>query len=106
MSMLLRDLVNATDPISFCVGTLKLNPDPWQRKFLQSKGLQHIFNVCRQAGKSTIAAVLALWIALYHPGSLILLVSPSLRQSRELFAKVMSFLRALEPAVELEADNL
>jgi hypothetical protein len=36
---------------------------------------------------------------------LILLVSPSLRQSKELFAKVMGFLKGLDPAEALEEDN-
>jgi hypothetical protein len=35
----------------------------------------------------------------------ILLVSPSLRQSKELFAKVTGFLKDLEPAEVLEEDN-
>ena len=34
-----------------------------------------------------------------------LLVSPSLRQSRELFAKVIGFLKELEPVEQLEEDN-
>ena len=42
--------------------------------------------------------------AIYNPG-LILLVSPSLRQSKELFAKVTGFLKDLEPAEVLEEDN-
>jgi hypothetical protein len=39
-----------------------------------------------------------------RPG-LVLCVSPSLRQSRELFAKVIAFLKALEPVEPLEEDN-
>ena len=42
--------------------------------------------------------------AIYDPG-LTLLVSPSLRQSKELFAKVTGFLKDLEPAEVLEEDN-
>jgi hypothetical protein len=38
------------------------------------------------------------------PG-LVLLVSPSLRQSRELFGKVIGFLKRLEPVEQLEEDN-
>jgi hypothetical protein len=38
------------------------------------------------------------------PG-LVLLVSPSLRQSRELFAKVIGFLKELEPVERLDEDN-
>jgi hypothetical protein len=40
---------------------------------------------CRQAGKSTASAALALKTALLEPGSLTLLLSPTLRQSGELF---------------------
>jgi hypothetical protein len=36
---------------------------------------------------------------------LTLLVSPSLRQSKELFTKVTNFLKDLEPAEALEEDN-
>jgi hypothetical protein len=63
-----------------------------------------LLNCCRQSGKSTTTAAVALHTALYHPG-LILLVSPSLRQSKELFAKATGFLKDLEPAEVLEEDN-
>src|SRR5205085_1966281 len=43
---------------------------------------------CRQAGKSEAAAALALHTALLQPGALVLLLSPSERQSGELAAKV------------------
>jgi len=36
---------------------------------------------------------------------LVLCVSPSLRQSRELFAKVIGFLKSIEPVIPLEEDN-
>jgi hypothetical protein len=41
----------------------------------------------------------------YHAGGLTLLVSPSQRQSRELFSKVTDFLRSLQPVEELDEDN-
>jgi hypothetical protein len=50
----------------------------------------------RQGGKSTVAAGLAVRTALLEPGSLTLLLSPTLRQSGELFrAKVLPLWRAL-----------
>jgi hypothetical protein len=64
-----------------------------------------LLNCCRQSGKSTVAAILGLHRALYHPHSLVLLVSPSLRQSSELFKKVRSFLNALSVRPRLEEDN-
>ncbi len=50
----------------------------------------------RQSGKSLTAAALALKDALLVPGSLVLLLSPTLRQSGELFrSKVLPLYRAL-----------
>ena len=49
----------------------------------------------RQAGKSAAAAALALCEALLVPGSLVLLLSPSERQSGELQAKVFDYYDAL-----------
>jgi hypothetical protein len=48
-------------------------------------------NCCRQAGKSTVVAFLSLVEALYNPGTLVLLLSRSLRQSTELFRRVSDF---------------
>jgi hypothetical protein len=59
----------------------------------------------RQAGKSTTVAALAAFEALYRPGSLTLLLSPSLRQSAELFRKVTDFYRALPGAPRLVLDS-
>ncbi len=42
----------------------------------------------RQAGKSTVTSVLALHEAIHNAPALVLLLSPSLRQSQELFGKV------------------
>jgi hypothetical protein len=47
-----------------------------------------LLNCCRQSGKSTTTALVALHEAIYTPGSLVLLISPGLRQSSELFRKV------------------
>jgi hypothetical protein len=49
----------------------------------------------RQVGKSTTVAGLAMRTALLTPGSLTLLLSPSLRQSSELFRKVAALYAAL-----------
>ena len=81
-----------------------MEPDPWQARLLRSRAPWILLNCCRQSGKSTTTAAVALHTAIYDPG-LILLVSPSLRQSKELFAKVIGFLKDLEPAEVLEEDN-
>jgi hypothetical protein len=72
-----------------------------------------LLNCCRQSGKSTMTAVVALHRALYHPGSLILCLAPALRQSQELFSKMTGFYRDLgrpvsavtERKLSLELEN-
>src|SRR5438067_7594082 len=98
------DLAHALDPVAFVQDRLNFEPDPWQARLLRSRAPWILLNSCRQSGKSTTTAALALHIAIYDPG-LILLVSPSLRQSKELFAKVTGFLKDLEPAEVLAGST-
>jgi len=88
------DLACALDPVLFA-RRLGFDPDPWQAEVLRSNAKRIILCCARQTGKSTVAAVLALHTAIYRPGSLVLLLSPSLRQSSELFRKVADFYRRL-----------
>jgi hypothetical protein len=62
-----------------------LPPDPWQAKVLTSASNRILLLCSRQAGKSETAASLALRTALLEPPSLVLILSPTLRQSGELF---------------------
>jgi hypothetical protein len=88
--------------------------DAWQRDVLLSDAHQIILLVTRQGGKSTVSSIRALHRALYTPASLVLLLAPSYRQSKELFRKVKDALAALpfsaplasESALELEFTNL
>ncbi len=87
--------------------------DAWQRDVLISDAHQIILLVTRQGGKSTVSSIRALHRALYTPASLVLLLAPSYRQSKELFRKVKDALAALpfpaplasESALELEFTN-
>ena len=85
----------ADDPVAM-MQAAGMEPDPWQRAVLRSEKPRTLLLVTRQGGKSTTTAGKALHRALYTPGSLVLLLSPSLRQSQELFGKVLSTYRALE----------
>jgi hypothetical protein len=73
----------------------RLPPDPWQRQLLWSQDQFHLLNCSRQSGKSTTVAALALHQALIESRSLVLLVAPAERQSKELFRKVRLANRAL-----------
>src|SRR3989442_776867 len=72
-----------------------LTLDPWQRDALTSTAPRCLWNASRQAGKSTTAALLALWTVLSRPGALVLVVSPSEEQSRELFRRAIGVYRLL-----------
>lgn len=67
-----------------------IEPDPWQARVLRSASPRMLLNCSRQSGKSTVIALKALHKALYKPRRLTLLLSPSLRQSGELFKRVIS----------------
>src|SRR5215472_1624432 len=68
------DLAHALDPVAFVEDRLGFHPDPWQARLLRSRAPWMLLNCCRQSGKSTTTAAVALHTALYDPG-LILLVS-------------------------------
>jgi len=74
---------------------LGIEPDPWQCDLLNATEERIILNCARQSGKSTIVAILALHHALLNPGSLVLILSPSLRQSELLLEKISTFYRRL-----------
>lgn len=62
-----------------------LQPDQWQEDILSGSDARIMLLCSRQAGKSQTAAGIALHTALTQPNSLILLLSPTERQSGELF---------------------
>jgi hypothetical protein len=82
-----------------------MNPDPWQAKLLHSTADRILLLCSRQAGKSTAAAALALQVALLTPRSLVLVFSPSLRQSGELLRKVLDLFNALKRPVAVVAET-
>ena len=103
--MLAVDLRQALSPSTFAQESLGFTPDPWQKQALDWTGKRLLLNCNRQSGKSTVASILALHQAIYFPGSLILLVSPSLRQSQEVFRKVSESIERLETKPRKAEDN-
>ncbi len=102
--MLADDLRVALDP-SLVMVRAGLTPDPWQADLLRSRAPRSLLLCTRQAGKSTVTAALALHEALYRPPALVLLLSPSLRQSGELFRKVMGFYTHFSQEAPAEAES-
>jgi hypothetical protein len=104
MVSLSEDLKLALDRVAFAE-RLGIVPDRWQQDLLRSSSDRVLLNCSRQSGKSTMSAVIALHRALYHPGSLILCLAPALRQSQELFGKVLGFYRNLGRPVSPQGER-
>jgi len=82
-----------------------LEPDPWQIQVAQSSATRILLNCCRQSGKSTLTAALALATAFREPNALVLVLSPSLRQSQESFRKVLDVYRACPTPLPTRAES-
>lgn len=87
-------LAMAVDPVQIALKG-GIEPDPWQADVLRTNAREILLNVTRQGGKSTISSVLALHEALFHAMALVLIFSPTLRQSKELFFKIRVLYRAI-----------
>ncbi|MCC6539430.1 MAG: hypothetical protein IT162_17900 [Bryobacterales bacterium] len=79
----------------FAREALGFEPDPLQTRALSASIRRGILNCCRQWGKSTTVAIRAVHQVLHHPGSLVIVASPTARQSAELVRKSAQFLRRL-----------
>lgn len=97
------DLARALDPLAIA-SDVGLELDPWQSDLLESTAPRILLNVTRQGGKSTTSATLAVRTALDEPG-LVLVASPSQRQSGELFRKIQQTLRSMRHAPEFDLQS-
>lgn len=104
MSRLAVDLARALDPVQLAAG-IGMVPDPWQADVLRSDHPRLLLNCSRQSGKSTVCAVKAVHVAVYQPGALVLLLSPSQRQSGELFRRVLATYKSLGRPVPSDAES-
>jgi hypothetical protein len=80
-------------------------PDPWQRSLLCSTSRRILCLTSRQSGKSTVAAALAIRTLLLEAPALALCLSPSLRQSGELYRKALEMYRCLGRPVPARAES-
>ncbi len=98
------DLATALDPVVLA-RSVGLDTDRWQMDLLRSNAPRVLLNCSRQSGKSTMAALLAVHLANYESEALILLLSPSLRQSQELFKKAAEIRESLKHPVATKAES-
>jgi hypothetical protein len=102
--VLARNLELRLDPAAI-MERAGMPPDSWQRRLLRSRAERILLLCSRQSGKSTVTAAMALHEVLFRPKSLVLLLSPSLRQSQELFRKVTDFRNKLGEPVPVAEES-
>jgi hypothetical protein len=89
----------------FAQERLGFKADAKQRAVLAAEKGWGLLNCTRQWGKSTVCAIKALHRALYREGSMVLVVSPSDRQSGEFLRKAEVFVRRLGMKVRGDGRN-
>ena len=98
------DFSRAADPAQL-MRDAGFEPDAWQEAMLRSQEPCQLLLCARQTGKSTATSALALWTAVYAAPALVLMISPSLRQSSELFRKALDFINRLEGIPPIANDS-
>ncbi len=88
-----------------CAAQLGFAADDRQAAVLDSQAKRGILNCTRQWGKSTVLAVKAVHRAWTEAGSLVLVASPSERQSAEFVRKAAGFLMRLGVPRRGDGDN-
>jgi len=93
------------DASEFARTRLGFSPDAKQIEILQSTAKRGILNCSRQWGKSTVTAAKAVHRAYTREGSVILVASPSERQSAEFLRKAKGMVRKLGIKPRGDGDN-
>jgi hypothetical protein len=101
---LYREMSCAINPVAFA-RRLGIEPDSGQQDVLLSTEKRMMILAARQSGKSTICAIYALWHALNNPGALVLVLSPSLRQSSLLFRTITAYYQDLGRPIPSDVEN-
>jgi hypothetical protein len=99
------DLARALDPV-LLARDVGVEPDVWQAELLRNRPRRSLLLCARQSGKSTATALLALWVAIYEAPALVVIVSPSQRQSAEMFRTLMLYHAKLEGAPGLIGESV
>lgn len=94
MSTLAADLAGALDPVRFAAAG-GFAAEPWQADLMRSRSRRVHVCCSRQVGKTTTTAWKSLHVATYTPSSLVLIISPTQRQSSEMLKTIKSMHRAI-----------
>jgi Terminase large subunit, T4likevirus-type, N-terminal len=99
------DLARAFDPV-LLARDCGIEPDDWQAALLRLQPKRCVLCCSRQAGKSLTSALLGLHKALYSPGSLTVIASPSQKQSGEMLRTIRNLHAKIPGAPELVSDSV
>jgi hypothetical protein len=103
--ILVRPAVEALGVLDFCRDRLGFCADLLQSEVLESTAQRGILNCTRQWGKSTVAAAKAVHRAFVREGSLVIVASPTERQSAEFVRKASGMVRLLGIKDRGDGDN-
>jgi hypothetical protein len=79
-------------PTLFAINILGVTPFRHQAELLEDESPRILIVSGRQAGKSTMLAIKALWNAFVRPEEDILIVAPTLRQSKIVYQRITDFI--------------
>ncbi len=103
--LIARDLSYALDPVAFAQAA-GIVCDPWQAGLLGAMPRRALLNCSRQSGKTTTCALMATHVAAYEADSLVVIVSPSQRQSAEMLRGVRQLHGKVDGLPELIGDSV
>jgi hypothetical protein len=101
----LHSLAYKLDPALWVKDVVKIEPAPWQRRFMSApRGASILALTARQVGKTTTAAWAIAHQMMFFPGSLSIIVCPAQRQSAEAVRRIREVL--LTTNAEFANDNV
>jgi len=83
------------DPVFFAEKLLNFRPTPYQERLLRDSSKRISARWCRQSGKTTTFAIKILHFAITRPNVTVIVVAPSLRQSRNVRDKMEPLINAI-----------
>jgi hypothetical protein len=93
------------DIIKFVREQLGWEPDEKQAEVLRSTAKRGILNCSRQWGKTQVSVAMVVYRVMTRPGSLVVVASPTLRQSGEWMMKAEEMLRRLDIKIRSDGKN-
>jgi hypothetical protein len=103
MNSLIHDWNQLEDQVATFNRAFRMDALEWQKGYLPNERNAIVLKG-RQVGASTAASIKAIHLAHYHPGSLAVIVSPSMKQSQEIAIRAKAGIRNLE-RLPLQQDS-